>query len=84
MWDTVPGHDLVEVLQGKNLSIIVLGLKVATIDGHDALVGSVVYVASHGGPLGDVFDMVRRDPSMLEISTRLYAINKSTPSPGPT
>ena len=34
-----------------NLSILVLGLEVVASDGHDALVGSVVYVASHGGPL---------------------------------
>ena len=67
MGDTVPGHDLVEVLPEKNLSILVLGLEVAASDGHDALVGSVVYVAGHGGPLGDTFDMVWHDPSMLEI-----------------
>ena len=72
--DSMAGHDVVEVMPEKNLSILVLGLKVAASDGHDALVGTVVYVAGHGGPLGNAFDMVRHDSSMLEIPTRLHAL----------
>ena len=51
-------------------------LKVAANDGHDALVGSVVYVAGQGGPLGDAFDMVGYDPNMLEIPTILHLLNQ--------
>jgi hypothetical protein len=40
------------------------------------VLGSVVHVASHGGPLGDAFDMVGHDPSMLKIPTRLHALNQ--------
>jgi hypothetical protein len=74
--DFIAGHGMVEVMPEKNLSILVFGLEVAASDGHDALVGSVVYVASHGGPLGDAFDMVGHDPSMLKIPATLHALNQ--------
>ena len=49
-------HDMVEVVPKKHLNILVLGLEVATSDGHGGLLGSVVYVASHGeGHLQVVF-----------------------------
>ena len=66
--------------QKKHLSILVLGLEVAASDGHDMLVGSVVYVAGHGGPFGDAFDMVEHDPSMLEILAMLHALNQDDPT----
>ena len=72
---SMAGHDVVEVMREKNLSILVLGLEVTASNGHDALVGTVVYVAGHGSPLGEVFDMVGHDPSMLEIPARLHALN---------
>ena len=69
-------HDVVEIMLEKHLSILVLGLEVAASDGHDALVGSVVYVASHGGPLSHAVDIVGHDPTMLKISVRLHALNQ--------
>ena len=78
--NSMPSHDVVEVMLENHLSIIVLGSEVAANDGHDALVGSIVYVAGHGGPLGNVFDMVRHDPSMLEIPTRLHVPNQVDPT----
>ena len=75
-----PSHDVVEVVLEKHLSILVLGLEIATSDGHDALVGSVVYVAGRGGPLGDAFDMVGHDPSMLEIPARSHTLNRVHPT----
>jgi hypothetical protein len=74
--DSMAGHDIVEVMPEKNFSILVLGLEIAASDGHDTLVGSVVYVAGHGGPLRDAFNMVGHDPSMFEISARLHALNQ--------
>jgi hypothetical protein len=65
----------------KHLSIIFFELKVATSNSHDALVGLVVYVASHGGSLGHTFDMVGHDPSMLEIPAKLHASNQVNPTP---
>jgi hypothetical protein len=48
--------------------------------GRDALVGSVVYVTCHGGPLGDAFDMVEHDPNVLEIPVMLHALNQVDPT----
>ena len=74
--NTMAGHDVVEVMSEKHLSILILGLEVAASDGHDALVGSIIYVAGHGGPFGDALDMVGHDPSVLEIPARLHALNQ--------
>ena len=76
----MPSHDVVEVVLEKHLSNFVLGLEVAASNGHDALVSTVVYVANHGCPLGDTFDMVGHDPSMLKISARLHALNQIDPT----
>jgi hypothetical protein len=78
--NSMPSHNVVEVVPEQHLSILVLRLEVAASDGHDALVGPVVNVAGHGGPLGDSFDMVGHDPSMLEITARLHAFNQVDPT----
>jgi hypothetical protein len=80
--NSMPSHDVVKVVPEKHLSILVLRLEVTASDGHDALVGSVVNVTCHGDPLGDAFDMVGHDPSMLKISARLHALNQVDPTTG--
>jgi hypothetical protein len=82
LWDSMPNYDMVEVMSKKHLSIFVLKLEVTASNGHDVLVCPVVYVASHGGPLGHSLDMVRHDPNMLEIPTRLHAPNQINPTIG--
>jgi hypothetical protein len=77
--NSMPSHDVVGIVPEQHLSILVLRLKVAASDGHDALVGSVVNVTGHGGPFCNAFDMVGHDPSMLEITTRLHAFNQVDP-----
>ena len=62
------------------MSILIFGLEVVANDGHDALVRSIVNVAGHGGPLGDAFDMVEHNPSVLEIPARLHAFNQVDPT----
>ena len=78
--DSMPSHDVVEVMLENHLSILVLGLEITASNGHDALVRPVVYVASHGGPLGHVLDMVGHDPNMLEIHAKLHAPNQVNPT----
>ena len=77
--DSISRHDVVEVMLENHLSIIVLELEVTATDDHDALVGPVVYVVGHGALLGDAFDMVRHDPIILEIPTRLRAPPNQVP-----
>lgn len=67
---------MVEVMPTKHLSILGLELEVAAKDGHDELVHPVVYVASHGGLLGYVLDMVEHDLSTLKILARMYVLNQ--------
>ena len=75
------GHDMVEVMPENTwLSILIFGLEVAASDGHDTLVGLILDVVGHGGPLGDGFDMVGHDPSVLEIPARLHAFNQVDPT----
>jgi hypothetical protein len=78
--NSIPSHDMVEVVPEQHLSILIFRLEVAVSNSHDTLVGPVVNVAGHGGPLGDAFDMVGHDPSMLEITARLHALNQVDPT----
>jgi hypothetical protein len=78
--NSMHSHDVVEVVPEQYLSILVLRSEVAASDGHDALIGTIVNVAGHGGPLGDAFDMVGHDPNMLEITARLHTFNQVDPT----
>ena len=78
--DSMAGNDVVDVMPKKTLSIFVLGLEVVASDGYNALVGSVVYVAGHGGLLGNAFDMVGHDPSMLKIPAILHVLSQIDPT----
>ena len=82
--DSVPSHDMIEVFPEKYLSILVLGLEVATSTGHDVLIHPVVDMASHGRPTGDPLDMIKHDPCILKITTKLHLPNQVTPLSGPT
>ena len=74
--DSMPSHDVVEVVPEKHLGIFVFRLEVAANNSHDALVGPVVHVAGHGGPLGNAFDIVGHHPSVLEIPAGLHTLNQ--------
>jgi hypothetical protein len=78
--NSMPSHDVVEVVPQQHLNILVLRLEVASSDGHDALVGPVVNVAGYGGPPSDAFDMVEYNPSMLEITAKLHALIQVDPT----
>ena len=70
--DPMASHDVVEVMPKKYSSIFVLRLEVAASNGHDVDVDSVIYVACHGGPLDNAFDMVGHDSNMLKIPASLH------------
>ena len=72
LWDSVPGHLIVEVLHENYLSIFVLKLEVATSDGHDAVAHLVLDVVLHGGATNDPLNMIEHDPSILEITAWLH------------
>ena len=78
--DAMASRDVVEVMLEKHLSIFIFELEIAASDGHNALVGSIVYVAYHGGPLGDTFDMIGHDPNVFKIPARLHAHNQVDPT----
>lgn len=66
-WDSMPNHDVVEVMVYVQFNILVHILEVMANVIHDTMICFIVYVATHGGPLGDAFDMIGHDPNMLEI-----------------
>ena len=57
------------------MSILVLGLEVTRSDICDVLLRPIVDVASHGGPIHDPLNIIRHDPSILKITTRLNPFN---------
>src|SRR5665213_708460 len=76
MWDTVSGHDVVEVLPEENLGILILRLEIATGNGHDPLISTIVHMSGHGGPAFDPLDMIGHHPSILKVPTRLHPPNQ--------
>jgi hypothetical protein len=76
MWDTVAGHDVVEVLPKKNLGILILRLEITACNGHDPLISSIVHMSGHGGPPFDPLDVVGHHPRILEVPTRLHPTNQ--------
>lgn len=80
--DSMPSFDVVEVMPKKHLCILVFELEVGANNGHDTLVGLVVYVASHGGPFGHALYMIRHDPNILEIPAWVHEPNQINPTIG--
>ena len=76
LWDTIPGHHMINVLLENYLSIHILKLEVVTCNGHDVLVGPIVNMACHGGPTGDTLDMVKHNPCILQVTTSLHLPNQ--------
>jgi hypothetical protein len=72
MWDTVSGHDVVEVLPEEHLGIFILRLEITTWNGHDPLISLIVDMSGHGGP----FDVIAHHPRVLNVPTRLHASNQ--------
>jgi hypothetical protein len=76
MWDTVAGHDVVEVLPEENLGILILRLEITAGNGHDPLKSSIVHMSGHSGPPFDPFDVIGHHPRILEVPTRLHPTNQ--------
>jgi hypothetical protein len=82
LWDSVSGHDVVEVVPKEHLGIFILQLEVTAGNRHDALIGGVIDMGGHGGPTCDSLDMVGHDPCSLEITAGLHTMNQVDTTPG--
>ena len=71
-WYSMSSHDVIEILLEDNLCVLVLGLNITACNGHDTLICSIINMTSHCGPIGNTFDVIKHDPSMLKISTGLH------------
>lgn len=76
--------DGVEILPDDHLGSDILRLHIAKCDGHDTTMSGVVDVAAYGGPLFDPFNMVKHKLCVLEVSTRLHALDEVNSATRPT
>ena len=68
-------HDRIQAPPKLYLDLGIFGLHIADCNGHDLLVLRVIHVASHSAPLLDASDMVKHDPRLLQVPTRLHSFH---------
>jgi hypothetical protein len=81
--NTVPCHDIIQVLLEYHLSSSILWLHITDRNGHDSTICGVVDVASHGCPILDTLDVIEHDPHVFQISSGLHSINQVYSGCGP-
>jgi hypothetical protein len=74
--DAILCHEIVEFSPHDTLDLRVLQLHVTYGDGHDLAICNLVYVKCHCSPFLDPLDMVKYEPSVLEISSWLHALDE--------
>jgi hypothetical protein len=74
--DAVRCHEIVEFSPHDTLDLRVFRLHVTYGDGHDLAIRCIVYVTRHCGPFFDTLDKVKHEPSVLEISSWLHALDE--------
>jgi hypothetical protein len=74
--DAVLCHEIVEFSLHDTLDLGVLLLHVTYGDGHDLAIRCIVHVTRHCGLLFNTLDRVKHEPSVLEISSWLHALDE--------
>src|SRR6202161_4771595 len=69
-------HNLIEPMAKKALRRDILRLHITYCNSHNSAVGRVIDMASHGRPPLDTLDMVKHDPSILQITVWLHSPDK--------
>jgi hypothetical protein len=80
----VLSHEIVELSPHDTLDLFVFRLHVTYGDGHDLAIRCIIHVTRHCGPVMDTIDMVKHEPSVLEISSWLHALDKVHTLQGPS
>jgi hypothetical protein len=81
--NTVPCHDIIEVLPKYHLSSSILGLHIADHNRHDSTICEVIDVVSHGSPMLDTLDVIELNPRFFQISSRVHSFDQVHPESGP-
>jgi hypothetical protein len=74
--DAILCHEIVQFSLHDTLDVGILRLHVTYGDGHDLAICCIIHVTRHCGPFFHTFDMVKYEPSILEISSWLYALDE--------
>jgi hypothetical protein len=74
--DTIHEHDLVKHCQQDILGFYKLWLHVVNNNGHEFIVSQVVNMTCHSGPSLHVHDMIDHHPRILQITTKLHALDQ--------
>jgi hypothetical protein len=74
--DAILCHEIVEFSPHDTLDLGVFQLHVIYGDGHDLAIRCIIHVTHHCGPFFDTLDMVKHEPSVLEISSWLHVLDE--------
>jgi hypothetical protein len=74
--DAVLCHEIVQFSPHDTLDLRVLRLHVTYGDGHDLAIRCIVHVTHRCGPFLNSLGMVKHEPSILEISSWLHALDE--------
>jgi hypothetical protein len=66
-------HNLILFCPHDTLSFCGFKLHVANYNGEHFVVHQVINMTSHGSPFLNMFDMIKHQPTILQITTRLHA-----------
>jgi hypothetical protein len=70
---TKPEHPLVQFCPHNTLNFYGFKLHAANYNGEHFIIHWVVKMTSHGDPFMNMFDMIKHQPTILQITTRLHA-----------
>jgi hypothetical protein len=73
-------HHFVLFCPHDTLSFCGFKLHVTNCNGEHFVVHQVINMTSHGGPFLNTFDMIKHQPTILQITTRLHAPHQINPT----
>jgi hypothetical protein len=77
---TKPKHHLVQFCPHDTLKFCEFILHVINCNGEHFAIHRVVNTTSHGGPFLNTHDMIKHQPTILQITTRLHALHQINPT----
>ncbi len=72
-------HCIVQFCPHDTLSLCGFRLHVANCNGEHFAIHQVVNMISHGGPFLNTFDIIKHQPTILQIATKLYVLHEINP-----
>jgi hypothetical protein len=74
-------HGLIKLFPHDLLSFAILRLHVTNHNGHHFIINRIVHMTSHSCPASNTFHMIKHDPNVLQIPSRLHSHDEGRSTP---